>query len=116
MLTILSYYYTGLNTKQFDQVFAALDNDKEKEHIYEEWIRKMPKEVFIDDSIREYAGVNLSDSNQKYNMLFPILKIYPPVINFWLNNFVFPKEAKQFSGNFLTFLIFEIRHTRNFFR
>ena len=52
MLTILSYYYTGLNTKQFDQVFAALDNDKEKEHIYEEWMRKMPKEVFIDDSIR----------------------------------------------------------------
>jgi hypothetical protein len=98
MLSILHYYYAGLNSKQLDQVFASLANDKEKEHIYDEWMSKMPSECQVDKSIREYSGVNLSDYNQTNNMLFPILHMYPPVINYWLNKYVFPREARQFTG------------------
>ena len=103
MLTILHYYYAGLSMSQFNQVFCTLENDKEKDHIYDEWMNKMPQSIKIDASIREYSGVNLSDSNQLNNILFPVLHVYPPVINYYLNNFVFPKEAKQFASK--TFFI-----------
>ena len=102
MLTILNYYYTGLNMKQFSDVFRSLENDTEKDHIYAEWIKRLPKSCHIDDSIREYSGINLSDSSQMNSSLFPILHVYPPVINYWLNNFVFPKEAKQFPSKNLS--------------
>ena len=52
----------------------------------------------LDKSISEFSGINLSDISQKYNLLYPAMRMHPLVINYWLNIFVYPKEAKQFSG------------------
>ena len=83
---------------QLNDLFQLLENDVQKEYIYQEWIKDLAKECLIHPTIKEYTGINFSDSNQIHNYLYPLLRVYPPVINYWLNNFVFPKEAKEFSG------------------
>ena len=42
------------------------------------------------------------DTAQKNILLFPKLCMHPPVIDFWLSNFLFPKEAKEFNSKLST--------------
>jgi hypothetical protein len=96
LLTHLSYYYSGLRNCQLDQVFDRLKKNSDPNSEYQNWIVSLPKECSIDDSIKEYSGINLYDLTQKYDLLYPLLKYHPKVINYWLCEFLFPKEAKQF--------------------
>ncbi len=102
MLTYLSYYYSGLNDLQLNELFKQLENDVHSEHVYNKWIELLPEDVEIEKSVKEFASLNLSDSNQKTNILFPLLRSHPPVINNWLSSFLFPKEAKEFSNKLST--------------
>jgi hypothetical protein len=56
--------------------------------------------IKVHPSIKEFSGINLSDLNQKHDILYPAMKRHPIVINFWLNQFLFPKEAKEFNQKF----------------
>ena len=62
----------------------------------------MPKDCKIDNSVKEYSGVNLSNSSQRLDVLYPLLKLHPTVINFWLSETLFPKESKQFYQKLVT--------------
>jgi hypothetical protein len=97
LLTYLSYYYDGLNDSQFSELIILLENDSNGSHQYNKWISLLPNDVKINASVKEFSRVNFSDSNQRNNVLYPLLKKHPPVINDWLSNFLFPKEAKEFS-------------------
>lgn len=97
-LTQLSYYYSGLAQKQLEETFQILEKSPDKSSIYEQWIKQLPKNVPVDDSIKEYAKLNLADTTQTYTRLFPTLKYHQPVIDYWLSNTVYPKESKEFES------------------
>ncbi|CAL8134228.1 unnamed protein product [Orchesella dallaii] len=98
VLTQLSYYYSGLNDKQLLETFTLLKTVVGPEKLYNMWIKRIPEHKGIHHSIQKYKGINLLDYEQRTNHLFPALRKHKAVIDFWLENFVFPKEAKQFPG------------------
>lgn len=96
--TQISYYYSGLANEYLDNIFEYLENESNGAKVYENWIQSLPKECKPDKSILEYSGLNFCDTYQKNYLVYPLLRYHPPVINYWLNAFVYPKEAKQFIG------------------
>ena len=54
------------------------------------------KENDIIASIKQWKRVNLKDYQQRTQLLFPTLRYNMLIINYFLNHFVFPLEAKQF--------------------
>ncbi|KAJ6555850.1 hypothetical protein B0H19DRAFT_1376856 [Mycena capillaripes] len=93
VLTCLSYYYGGLTDKQVDlslELLLALDNPALE---YESWIRNSSK---IPISLREVIGINMEDTDQRRNILTPLFRCNLAVVNFYLRQVAFPKEAKQF--------------------
>ena len=96
VLTHFSYYYSGLNDSQLIQCFNRLsDEETDSALIYDQWISYENVDD-IPTSIQQWKGVNLKDYRQKTEYLFPTFRYNMLVINYFLNHFVFPREAKQF--------------------
>ncbi|CAF4043098.1 unnamed protein product [Rotaria sordida] len=96
VLTQLSYYYSGLTASQICQCLDSLNqHEREPELIYEKWISKEDEKT-IDSSIRHWKGINLKDGQQKNHHLYPVLRYNMIVIDYFLDHFVYPQEAKQF--------------------
>ena len=96
VLTHLSYYYSGLNDEQLTQCFDRLDETEgDPASIYDRWIL-YEKENDIPASIKHWKGVNLKDYQQRTTLLFPTFRYNMLMINYFLNHYVFPREAKQF--------------------
>lgn len=91
LFTCLSFYYIGLNVVQLRQSIAHVLKSDDPSSEYDRWTHgsRLP------DSLREWNAINIDDEvqlmeiwqNMRYNMM---------VIDYFLNNFVFPKHAKQF--------------------
>lgn len=92
--TYLSYYYSGLTDAQLLNCFDILSKLSNSDEKYKEWISNMSIHR-IHKSISAYSGVNLSDATQR-TILFTLLRYNMNVIDFWLANVVFPREAKLF--------------------
>lgn len=86
---------SGLTDQQLHRVFEALKTNQNAAGVYEKWIHTIP-DVLIDDSIGAYPRVNLSDPNQRDEILFPLLRYNMHVIDYWLSIDVYPREAKTF--------------------
>jgi hypothetical protein len=97
ILTQISYYYSGLTDDQLRDCFSSKEFQNNPAVEYARWIQNVPPNK-IHPSVREYNGVNLEDHEQRTLHLFPILRKCTTVIDFWLSNFVYPKESKQFEG------------------
>ncbi|KAJ7160668.1 hypothetical protein C8R43DRAFT_881366 [Mycena crocata] len=98
-LTCLSYYYGGLTDQQFDlclDLLLALDNPALE---YESWVRN---ENRTPPSVREVIGINMGDMAQRRDVLTPLFRGNLAVVNFYLRQVVFPKEAKQFPHKLAT--------------
>ncbi|KAH7908220.1 hypothetical protein BJ138DRAFT_1207474 [Hygrophoropsis aurantiaca] len=95
MLTCLSYYYGGLTEEQLITAFRLLLNQDNPELEYENWIR-LHSPGSIPEELRHPSGVNLESSQQREEYLIPIFRRNQAVINFFLSQVVFPKEAKEF--------------------
>ncbi|CAM4959090.1 unnamed protein product [Rotaria socialis] len=96
VLTQLSYYYSGLNDSQLIQCFDRLSaKETDPASIYEQWILAEEQDQ-VPASIKQWKGVNLKDYQQRTHDLFPTLRYNMLVVNYFLNYFVFPREAKQF--------------------
>lgn len=93
VLTCLSYYYGGLSDTQLYDAFEKLllsDNAQEE---YEGWIEgasELPMEF------RQLTGINLSDSTQCSQKVFPLLRFAKGAIDFYVSRIVFPKDMKEF--------------------
>ncbi|CAF1315107.1 unnamed protein product [Rotaria sordida] len=97
ILTQLSYYYSGLNDKQMMQCLNRMNEEEEDpDVIYEEWISQEDKTNEFISNIQHWKSINLKNSQQLTEYLFPSLRQNILVINYFLNHFVFPREAKQF--------------------
>ncbi len=96
MFTYLSYYYSGLTNEQLDSTLKILETDNNRIEEYNTWIKYLPNKYKIDDSIKNYGSLNLSDTFQKRYLLYPVLKKHPLVINYWANEVLFANEAIGF--------------------
>ncbi|XP_047146832.1 uncharacterized protein LOC124819357 isoform X1 [Hydra vulgaris] len=94
ILTQISYYMSGLSKNQLDEVFINLEKSANKEVQYEQWITSIGI-ANVPKDLRELNGVNLDSIKQK-KKLYSLLSYSMSVINFWLNQVVYPREAKQF--------------------
>lgn len=99
-LTHFAYYYSGLSDEQLHETFNALALTENPEEIYHEWMRSIPQHL-VATSIATYSGINLSDPSQRETLLFPMLRYNMHVIDYWLSNMVFPREAKIFEGKLM---------------
>jgi hypothetical protein len=100
VLTLLSYYYSGLSDDQLHQCFDYLNLKQQKTipvEVYASLLKTIPDNK-IHPSVKSYTGINLDNYYQRTKHLFPMLKKAKIVIDFWLSTFVFPKESKQFPG------------------
>ncbi|CAF4230683.1 unnamed protein product, partial [Rotaria sordida] len=96
LLTQIAYYYKGLTDLQMRQCFDRLNQDEsDPEMIYDQWISLEDENDKI-ASIKQWKRVNLKDNQQRTQLLFPTFQYNMLVIDYFLNHFVFPQEAKQF--------------------
>jgi hypothetical protein len=92
-LTCLSFYYQGLSASQFKEAFAHLVKTDEPSIQYEKWF---PKGVDVPKEFDDYAAINAEDMRQLGD-LYKVVRFSAALMDFYLNNFVFPKYAKTFS-------------------
>lgn len=93
VLTCLSYYHGGLSNEQLYVSFETLVLWDNAEGEYERWVQYAPE---LPSTFRKLRGINLSDSMQCTQQVFPFLRLAKSVIDFYLSETVFPKEMKEF--------------------
>ncbi|KAI0920155.1 hypothetical protein AcV5_009969 [Taiwanofungus camphoratus] len=98
-LTCLAYYYTGLTENQLDLCFQLLFKHDSPDIEYEKWIHGNNA---IPPSLRELIGINLEDVEQREHHLIPLFRRNQVVIDFYLSQVVFPKEAKEYPQKLAT--------------
>ncbi|PVI08703.1 hypothetical protein DM02DRAFT_510118 [Periconia macrospinosa] len=91
ILTCLSFYYHGLSLNQFKQSFEQLQKSDEPSIEYEKWTTKN-----LPESLRDFNSINVEDATQLVD-LYQHMRLNVFLLDFYLNNFVFPKHAKQFA-------------------
>jgi len=99
VLTCLSYYYGGLTNDQLDTTFSHLFTTDDPDLRYEDWIKGTLDD--IPENLRNLRGLNLDDAVQKHD-IFPLLRYNKAVVDFYLSECVFPKEAKEFEFKLTT--------------
>ncbi|KAJ7777437.1 hypothetical protein B0H16DRAFT_1407125 [Mycena metata] len=93
VLTCLSYYYGGLTDDQLEVTFRLLMNSDNPEAQYEEWVKDIED---LPATLANLRGLNLDDFEQKTQTVFPLLRFNKAVVDFYLSECVFPKEAQEF--------------------
>lgn len=94
LLTLLSYYYGGL---QDGELFSAFDHllksDQANIH-YDEWVRDAAPN--LPAAFRQLSGVSVRDRIMCIQQIFPHLRYSRAAINYYLTYLVFPKAMKEF--------------------
>ncbi|KAF2020220.1 hypothetical protein BU24DRAFT_477383 [Aaosphaeria arxii CBS 175.79] len=90
ILTCLSFYYEGLTTSQFKHSFEQLLKSDEPGVEFETWVSSG-----VPESLSDHKIINPDDTVQ-FATLYQHVRHNIHMIDFYLNNFVFPKHAKQF--------------------
>ncbi|XPS95694.1 hypothetical protein M3J09_004979 [Ascochyta lentis] len=91
LLTCLSFYYEGLTLTQFKQAFEELGKSDDPSMEYAKWV--FPRAPL---GLEDYTAINAEDGWQLIK-LFQLIRLNASLVNFYLNNFVFPQYAKTFS-------------------
>ena len=92
LLTCLSFYYSGLEEIQFEQVLRYVLKSDDPALEYGRWVLAAD---MLPDSMRTWAAINVDDEIQRKE-LWGYLHYNMVVIDCFLNNFVFPYHAKTF--------------------
>lgn len=92
LLTCLSFYYGGLELSQLQQSLEQVLRSDNPSSEYDRWIQNAKA---IPTQLRSWKAINLDDEFQAQE-LWKHLKYSMVVIDYYLNNFVFSKHAKQF--------------------
>ncbi|KAJ6261640.1 hypothetical protein Dda_4310 [Drechslerella dactyloides] len=93
VLTYLTYYYSGLQSEDLKICFDLLGKTDNPNLTYEDWIKRYPT---ICPSFSKLGGINLSDREQVEKKVFPLFQYNKSVIDFFLSEFIFPRQAKIF--------------------
>ncbi|KAK6502488.1 hypothetical protein TWF506_003070 [Arthrobotrys conoides] len=92
LFTCLSFYYHGLNMDQLGQSLRFVIQSDDPASEYDRWTHSSNT---LPDSLREWNSIN-SDDEVQLTEIWSHVRYNVVVINHFLNNFVFPKHAKQF--------------------
>ncbi|KAH6230109.1 hypothetical protein HBI42_037710 [Parastagonospora nodorum] len=95
LLTLLSYYYAGLNDEHMFQAFQHLFSSDQAALEYNEWIATSAPT--LPEAFRTLSGINLKDRQQCIDHVFPHLKYSRACIDYFLSRLVFSKEIRQFA-------------------
>ncbi|KAH7115923.1 hypothetical protein B0J11DRAFT_571692 [Dendryphion nanum] len=91
-LTCMSFYYDGLSAAQFRQSFEQLLKSDEPSVEYEKWATSD-----LPEGLRDYTAINTEDAVQIAG-LHSFMQHNVFLVDFFMNNFVFPRHAKQFKS------------------
>ena len=92
LLTCLAFYFGGISLSQLRQCVERLTKSDDPSDEYDRWAQTS---LSLPGALREFNGINIDDELQ-LNEVWNHLRCKTVVINYFLNNFVFPKHAKQF--------------------
>ncbi|KAG8953382.1 hypothetical protein FRC03_011783 [Tulasnella sp. 419] len=98
LLTCLSYYWQGLSQTQLEQCFSILFKLDNPSLQYDKWVRHTGS---IRDNLKHLGGINIHDPDQR-NELYGLFRYNQAVIDFFLSNVVFPRDAKEFPQKMAT--------------
>ncbi|KAK6510630.1 hypothetical protein TWF506_009733 [Arthrobotrys conoides] len=95
-LTCLTYYYGGLQDSNLESCFELLLKTDDPDLIYERWTSWTERYKDVQASLSKLQGLNLLDEEKKKNEIFPFFKYNKYIIDFFLSELIFPREAKGF--------------------
>ncbi|RVD83243.1 uncharacterized protein DFL_007638 [Arthrobotrys flagrans] len=95
-LTCLTYYYGGLEDSNLESCFELLLKTDDPDLTYEQWALWTKRYKEIPASLSKLQGLNLLDQDQLKKDIFPFFKYNKHVIDFFLSELIFPREAKGF--------------------
>lgn len=93
VLTCLSYYHGGLSNDQLQTAFEKLLLSDHAQEEYERWVQDAPDLPF---KFHQLTGINLSDTKQCSQEVFPSFRFAKGAIDFYMSQLVFPREMKDF--------------------
>ena len=92
LFTCLSFYYQGLSQLQLKQSLERTLKSDDPAREYEQWTQGA---TALSDRHRDWTSINPEDSSQ-ITEIWGAVRYNMAAIDHFLNNFVFPKHAKQF--------------------
>ena len=92
LFTVLAFYYTGLDIAQLRLSLEHVLKSDDPSSEYDRWTHSTES---LPDSLREWNAINIDDETQ-LSEIWRYLHYNWTVVDYFLNNFVFPKHAKQF--------------------
>ena len=92
LFTCLAFYFSGLELAQLRQTLEHVTKSDDPSNEYDRWIHDSKG---LPGSLREWNVINIDDEAQLLD-LWRHLRHNIVVVDYFLNNFVFPKHAKQF--------------------
>jgi len=93
LLTCLAFYYTGLTRNQFDQGLRHVLSSHDPSGEYDRWTSSCHT---LPEALGHWNVINIDDQNQ-VEALWKHLRDCKSVLDHYMNHFVFPMHAKQFS-------------------
>ncbi|OTA65961.1 hypothetical protein K449DRAFT_366540 [Hypoxylon sp. EC38] len=91
LLTTLAFYYCGINMSQTRQALGAVLKSDDPASEYDKWT----EDEDFPDYLRDWHSINVDDF-QQMSQIWNSVRFKVPVIDYFMNNFVFPPHAKQF--------------------
>ncbi|KAI9765237.1 MAG: hypothetical protein M1840_007729 [Geoglossum simile] len=92
LFTCLAFYYGGLNITQLRQSLEHVLKSDDPSSEYDRWTCSSGE---LPGSLREWNAINADDESQ-LTEIWQHLRYNIVTVDHFLNNFVFPKHAKQF--------------------
>ncbi|KAK6334542.1 hypothetical protein TWF730_003756 [Orbilia blumenaviensis] len=92
LFTCLSFYYHGLNMDQLSQSLRFVLQSDDPASEYDRWTHSSES---LPGSLKEWNSINVDDEVQ-LTEIWGHVRYNVVVIDHFLNNFVFPRHAKQF--------------------
>ncbi|KAI2471129.1 hypothetical protein F4781DRAFT_143131 [Annulohypoxylon bovei var. microspora] len=91
LLTALAFYYCGISISQTRQALEVVLKSDDPASEYDKWT----EDEDFPDYLRDWHSINVDDS-QQMGHIWNSVRFKVPVIDYFMNNFVFPPHAKQF--------------------
>ncbi|KAG8938032.1 hypothetical protein FRC03_007699, partial [Tulasnella sp. 419] len=98
LLTCLSYYWQGLSQSQLEQCFDLLLKQDNPSMEYRKWV---VHEQMVPEQLTHLGGIHLRDLDQRTE-LHNVFHRNHAVIDFFLSQIVFPRDAKEFPSKMAT--------------
>jgi Protein of unknown function (DUF3645) len=91
LFTCLAFYYGGLNIAHLHQTLEHVLKSDDPSQVFD----RFSQNSSLPDSLREWNAVNVDDEAQ-LKEIWQHVRYSVVVIDYFFNNFVFPRHAKQF--------------------